>query len=217
MSAILSDKSASGTDTAPAGPDRDHGGRGRLFVVSAPSGAGKTTLCRAVLARIPKLQYSVSYTTRRPRSGERDGVAYHFISREEFIRGIDTGRWAEWAKVHGHCYGTSAEFIDRQLASGYDILLDIDVQGAMQIRKRYADCVSIFIMPPSRQELAARLRRRGADSRAEIKRRLTNAEAEMDCRDQYRHVLINDRLEVAIEELVALIISYRREATSARR
>jgi guanylate kinase len=163
------------------------------------------------------LRYSVSYTTRRPRSGEQDRVAYHFISREEFVKGIQTGRWAEWAEVHGHYYGTSAEFINRELASGHDILLDIDVQGAMQIRKRFADSVMIFIMPPSRKELAERLRRRGSDSREEIERRLKNAEAEMASRNLYRHILVNDRLDIAVEELVALIASYRSGTANRRR
>jgi guanylate kinase len=163
------------------------------------------------------LHYSVSYTTRRPRRGEQDRIAYHFISKEEFVRGIDSGRWAEWAEVHGYYYGTSAAFIDRELASGNDVLLDIDVQGAMQIRKRFADSVTIFIMPPTRQVLADRLRKRGSDSNGEINLRLKNAEAEMASRDQYRHVLINDRLELAIEELVALIMSYRHDSKNLHR
>ena len=199
-------------------PSRDGpAGKGRLFVVSAPSGAGKTTLCRAVLERIPELHYSVSYTTRLPRSGERDREAYNFISEEEFVRGIDSGRWAEWAKVHGHYYGTSAEFIGQQLASGQDILLDIDVQGAMQILRRFADSVSIFIMPPSKSVLEKRLRSRGSDSREAIDRRMRNADAEMASRHLYRHVVVNDRLDAAIEQLVALITSYRSRSADPRR
>ncbi len=204
-------------DDSTVAPSANPGHKGRLFVVSAPSGAGKTTLCRAVLDRLPGLQYSVSYTTRRPRRGEQNRIAYHFIGKEEFVRGIDSGRWAEWAEVHDHYYGTSAAFIDRQLKSGNDVLLDIDVQGAMQIRKRFADSVTIFIMPPSKMVLADRLRSRGSDSHEEIDRRLKNAEAEMASRDQYRHVLINDRLETAIEELVALITSYRQDSRNLPR
>jgi len=211
------DKRPSAGKTAPSPPERDRADQGRLFILSAPSGAGKTTLCKAALDRIPELRYSVSYTTRRPRSGEQDHVAYHFISTEEFVRGIGTGRWAEWAKVHGNYYGTSAEFIRQALASGHDILLDIDVQGARQIRKRFADSVTIFIMPPSRQVLEERLRRRGSERREEIKRRMDNAEAEMACKDLYRHVLVNDHLRVAIEELVALIASYRRRPADSPR
>ena len=208
-------KSAPGSQPASAATNAGQRAQGRLFIISAPSGTGKTTLCKAVLARIPQLRYSVSHTTRRPRSGEADGVSYHFISTEEFMRGIDAGRWAEWAKVHGHYYGTSAEFIQRQLASGHDVLLDIDVQGAMQIRKRFADSVAIFIMPPSRQVLAERLRSRGSDSQEEIEQRLKNAEAEMASRDRYQHILVNDRLQVATDELVALIHSYRRGPADA--
>ncbi len=201
--------------TAPLSANSDK--KGQLFVVSAPSGAGKTTLCRAVLDRLSGLQYSVSYTTRRPRRGEQDRIAYHFISKEEFVQGIHSGRWAEWAEVHGHYYGTSAAFIDRQLKAGNDILLDIDVQGAMQIKKRFADSVTIFIMPPSRKVLADRLRSRGSDSGEEIDRRLKNAEAEMARKDRYRHVLINDHLETAITDLVALITSYRQDTRNLPR
>jgi guanylate kinase len=218
MNAKGSNNKARESDITQNSPDEDHrNGQGRLFVVSAPSGAGKTTLCKAALARIPDLRYSVSYTTRRPRSGEQNGVAYHFIGREEFVRGIDTRRWAEWAKVHGHYYGTSAEFISLELSSGHDILLDIDVQGAMQIRKRFVECVTVFVMPPSRQVLEERLRSRGSDSREEIERRMKNAEKEMAGRHLYQHVLVNDRLDVAIKELVALIESYRREPAKRRR
>ena len=217
MSAVDPHKRTAAGKTDPAPPEKNRTQPGRLFVVSAPSGAGKTTLCKAALARIPELRYSISYTTRRPRSGEQNHVAYHFIGREEFMRGIEAGRWAEWAKVHGNYYGTSAEFIRQQLASGNDILLDIDVQGAQQIRKRFADSVTIFIMPPSRHVLAERLRSRGADSREEIQRRMENAEAEMASRNLYRHVLVNDRLDTAVEDLVALIASYRRKPVKPNR
>jgi guanylate kinase len=208
---MSTEEKAAVPNAASDAPSADSGHKGRLFVVSAPSGAGKTTLCRAALERLPGLHYSVSYTTRRPRSGEQDRIAYHFISKEEFVRGINSGRWAEWAEVHGHYYGTSAAFIDRELKSGHDILLDIDVQGAMQIKKRFADSVTIFIMPPSKEVLAERLRNRGSDSSADIDRRLKNAEAEMASRDRYRHVLTNDRLEIAIQELVELVSSYRQD------
>jgi guanylate kinase len=183
---------------------------GRLFVISAPSGAGKSTLCRALLARDPDLNYSISYTSRKPRGQERDGVDYHFVSEEEFERGIESGRWAEWARVHGNYYGTSAADLQRQLADGSDMLLDIDVEGTRQIRKRFPESVTIFIMPPSMEALEQRLRERGTDSEAAIRRRLQNAEAEMRFRGLYRHVVVNDRLPQAMAELIGLIDGYRR-------
>ena len=120
-----------------------------LFIIAAPSGGGKTTLCHEVLKRFPDMLYSVSYTTRPLRSGEKEGVAYHFVTTRDFEKGIAAGKWAEWAVVHGNYYGTSADFLDRGLANGRDILLDIDVQGTRQILERYPDCIAIFLMPPS--------------------------------------------------------------------
>ena len=183
-------------------------GHGRLFIVSAPSGAGKTTLCQALREQVPTLGYSISYTTRAPRPGERDGVDYHFVDRAAFEDGIRQGRWAEWARVHDHFYATAADFIDRCLAAGQDLLLDIDVQGAAQLLKRYPDSVTIFIEPPSMAELARRLSDRGLDSAATVAKRLRNAEQEMDRRWGYRHRIVNDRLDAAIAELVALVRGY---------
>lgn len=183
--------------------------QGLLFVISAPSGAGKTTLCQSVRSEFPDLLYSVSYTTRKPRSGEREGVDYHFIAAEEFKKRIRQSRWAEWAEVHGNIYGTSADVIDEGLSAGRDILLDIDVQGAAQIRERYPDCITIFIMPPDRETLRRRLETRGTDDRKEIARRLKNAEKEMAQRELYRHVIINDRLAQAQDELKTLVRQYR--------
>lgn len=183
---------------------------GRLFVISAPSGAGKTTLCKAALERFKKIRYSISYTTRQPRAGEIDHVDYHFISKAEFKRGIETGRWAEWAQVHGYYYGTCAEFIDQELAAGRDILLDIDIQGTGQILKRFPASITIFIMPPSLDELKKRLKKRGSDSQTVIQRRMNNAKAEMARKDMYRHIVVNDRLQIATAELIALIKAYRK-------
>ncbi len=180
-----------------------------IFIISAPSGGGKTTLSRALLGRFQDMLYSVSFTTRRPRSGEQDGVDYYFISQDDFIKGIDSQKWAEWAVVHGNYYGTSAEFIDKGLASGQDILLDIDVQGTIQILKQYPDSVTIFIMPPSLDVLRSRLQRRGADSEAAIAKRLVNAEKEMAKKDLYQYVIVNDRLPEAVEKLTSIIESYR--------
>lgn len=192
--------------------DRDRGMRGQmrghLFILSAPSGGGKSTLCRALLTHFPDLQYSVSFTTRVPRQGEREGKDYRFISPPEFERMIEQGKWAEWAKVHGNYYGTSADDIENHLSVGRDVLLDIDVQGTAQILKRYPDSVSIFIMPPSMDELKVRLEKRGTDIRETIKRRLAEAENEIRQKDRYRHVVINDQLEHAIEVLIGIIRKY---------
>ncbi len=184
-------------------------GRGRLFIVSAPSGAGKTTLCSAVLDRFSDLLYSVSYTTRKPRSGERNGIDYNFIKKEDFKKQIKAGKWAEWAEVHENYYGTSAEFIDNGLDSGRNILLDIDVQGTIQILERYPEAITIFIMPPSVNALRRRLELRDTDSKEIIDRRLKNAEVEMAKKDLYHHVILNDLLSDAIKELVAIIENYR--------
>jgi guanylate kinase len=181
-----------------------------VFIISAPSGAGKTTLLRAALERLPDLRYSVSYTTRAPRAGEVNGRDYTFISSAEFEDGIREGRWAEWAQVHGNYYGTSAEVLSQALAEGHDILLDIDVQGAQQICNCFPQSVTIFIMPPSLDVLEARLRTRGTDGPEAIALRLRNARGEMTQKGRYRHVIVNDILSTAVQELVAIIGSYRK-------
>ena len=185
------------------------GRAGLLFVLSAPSGAGKSTLCRAVLDRLPDILYSISYTTRPPRRGEQDEVHYHFIVKDEFKKGIERGRWAEWAKVHDNYYGTSADLLDRGLAGGQDILLDIDVQGMRQILNRFPAAITIFIMPPSLETLRSRLETRGTDSAEVIAVRLKNAQKEMAQKDRYRHIIINDQLTGAIAELTGIIEKYR--------
>jgi guanylate kinase len=190
-------------------PEKCAGGRAHLFIISAPSGAGKTTLCKAVLRRLNNLLYSVSYTTRKPRSGERDGVDYHFITKDEFIKKINNGKWAEWAEVYGNFYGTSAEFLEKGLSAGRDILLDIDVQGTIQILERYPESVPIFVVPPSLHELKSRLQSRGTDSKQEIERRLVSAKEEMFKKDMYRHVVCNEHLSNAVEELITIIKKYR--------
>ena len=180
-----------------------------LFVISAPSGAGKTTLCRIVLETFADIRYSISYTTRACRKGEKDGVDYHFVTKDDFEKGIANSKWAEWAQVHGNYYGTCADLLDRGLAEGRDILLDIDVQGTRQILKHYPDSVTIFIMPPSLGILRQRLESRGPDGTEVIAVRLTNAEQEMAQKALYRHVIVNDRLSDAITELTTLIENYR--------
>jgi len=183
--------------------------RGHLFIISAPSGAGKTTLAKAVLQQFTDMLYSISYTTRKPRAEERDDVDYHFVSKQDFKKGIKKGRWAEWAEVYGNYYGTSAEFIEKSLSSGCDILLDIDVQGTLQILKHYPDSVTIFILPPSMNALRKRLEMRGSDSKAVMEKRLVNAKKEMAQKKMYRHVIVNDKLSAAIEELSAIFKKYR--------
>jgi len=182
---------------------------GQLFIVSAPSGAGKSTLCRAVLKRFSDLLYSISYTTRAPRTGEQNGVDYYFIHKDEFEDGIARNRWAEWAEVHGNYYGTSAEFLDQWLSTGHDILLDIDFQGTRQILERYPEGVTIFILPPTLAVLKKRLETRRTDSPAVIALRLENAQKEMAQKDIYRHIVINDRLPAATAEMIAIFESYR--------
>jgi guanylate kinase len=182
---------------------------GVLFIISAPSGAGKSTLCRAVRNRFSDLVYSVSYTTRSPRGTEQNGVDYHFISKDEFEKGIAHGRWAEWAEVHGHYYGTCADFLDGELSAGRDILLDIDIQGTGRILQRNPDAVTIFIMPPSLETLKFRLQSRGTDSPEVIAVRLKNAREEIAQKDIYRHIITNDRLADAVAELVAIFEKYR--------
>jgi guanylate kinase len=182
---------------------------GHLFIISAPSGAGKTTIAKAVLQKFKDMCYSISYTTRKPRAEERDGVDYHFVSKQDFKNGIKKARWAEWAEVYGNYYGTSAEFIEKKLSSGCDILLDIDVQGTLQILKHHPDSVTIFILPPSINVLRKRLEMRGSDSQAVIEKRLINAKKEMVQKKMYRHIIVNDELSVAIDEICAIFNKYR--------
>jgi len=182
---------------------------GHLFIVSAPSGAGKTTLCRALLTHFPDLLYSISYTTRPARKGEQDGVDYYFTPKDEFEKGITQHRWAEWAQVHGNYYGTSAEFLDQRLSASHDILLDIDVQGTRQIIKLYPGAVTVFILPPSLEVLKQRLEARGTDSPKVIALRLENAKKETPQKDIYRHIVINEQLEAATAEMIAIFESYR--------
>ena len=180
-----------------------------LFIIAAPSGGGKTTLCREVRKRFSDILSSVSYTTRKLRDGEQEGVDYHFIDKDDFENGIAAGKWAEWALVHGNYYGTSADFLDKGLSDGRDILLDIDVQGTGQILEQYANSVAIFILPPSLEALQQRLIARGTDSAESIAVRLRNAEKEMNQQDLYHHIIVNDQLSKAVAELISIIENYR--------
>ncbi len=184
--------------------------KGQLFILSAPSGAGKTTLLKKVMAQVVGLAFSVSHTTRSPRSGEKDGVDYHFVSLEEFRTMRDQGLFLEWAEVHGNFYGTSRPAVVKQLEQGQDIILDIDVQGAAIIWKDPTiEAVSVFIAPPSLQELEKRLRGRGTETDETIELRLNNAAREMEAASDYEYLVINDSLEEAAATLQAVIIGQR--------
>jgi guanylate kinase len=175
--------------------------RGKLYVVSAPSGAGKTTLIKEILRRFKTLSYSVSHTTRAPRNNEQQGIDYCFITEEEFQEKIDQNYWLEWAKVHGNYYGTSKDFIKTSLDQGKNLILDIDVQGTCEIIKSGLEMVTIFIMPPSIAILSQRLESRGSDSKKVIDKRIENARLEIAKNNMYQYVVINDDLDKAIEEL----------------
>lgn len=183
--------------------------KGSLFVVSAPSGAGKTTLCRELVSSLPHLRFSVSYTTRQPRQGEVNDRDYTFISREDFMSIADKGGFIEWAEVHAELYGTSRKRLEELMDSGNDVILDIDTQGAMQIREKFAMGTYIFVLPPSMEVLEQRLEQRMTDSKEEIEKRIKRAVAEIKTYPKYDYVIINDRLEDALKEFEAIIISHR--------
>ncbi len=178
--------------------------QGKLFVVSAPSGAGKTTLVRYVLDRLPMLSYSISSTTRSPRHTETHGRDYFFITQEEFKEKIEQGQWLEWARVFDYYYGTSKEFVQSRLSEGRSLLLDIDVQGAAQVMASDLEPVTIFILPPSMDVLARRLKNRGTDSPQVIEKRLKKADAEMEQAKKYQYQMVNDDLEQAQSELLRI-------------
>ena len=183
--------------------------RGTLFVVSAPSGAGKTTLCREIRLRLPDLAYSVSVTTRPPRPGEIDGADFRFVGVSEFQAMLARGEFAEWATVHGNLYGTRARALEDALATGRDVLLDIDTQGAAQLRARYPDAVLIFILAPSVKELEQRLRERRSNMDADIERRLVRAREEIALWRQYDYLIVNRDVKEAMEQLESIILAER--------
>lgn len=201
-------------------PERMPPPQGILFVVSAPSGAGKSTLTERLMKSVPGISFSVSTTTRPIRSGEQEGVDYHYVDHERFEEMIERGEFIEHATVHGHHYGTRWETVEKTLASDRDLLLDIDVQGAAQIRGRIRNfvpqsrnshsitpfpAVFVFIMPPSLEILAGRLRGRGTDSEETIRRRLENAEGEMRRSKEYDHIVINADVDEAAERLISIV------------
>jgi len=182
----------------------------RVFIISAPSGSGKSTLVKRLLAQDRNLIFSTSYTTRDPRGAEVDGEHYHFITREDFEERIRKDEFLEWALVFGNYYGTHRGILERGQAEGKDVVLDIDVQGARQLKEKIPDAVSIFILAPSREELAKRLRTRSEDSEEVIQRRLAGAAREIEDFRRYDYVLVNDDVDLASERLRAIVAAERR-------
>jgi guanylate kinase len=191
--------------------------QGIVFILSAPSGAGKTTLYHELRKIHPEIKLSVSCTTRVRREGERDGWDYHFISARQFDTMRARGEFAEWANVHGNLYGTPRKVLDQSIRTGRDILLDIDVQGARKIKSAYPDAVSIFVLPPSLAELKRRLSARGTDDPEVIRRRLANAQGEMGQIIHYDYFIVNRRVEEAIKRLCAVVEAERGKVTRVNR
>src|SRR5690348_15508831 len=177
----------------------------RVFVITGPSGVGKGTLIRGLMERIPALELSVSATTRDPRPGERDGVDYHFLGREEFDRRVAAGEFVEHADYAGRSYGTLRSELQDRLAAGIPVVLEIEVQGARQVRAAMPDAVQVFIAPPSLEALRARLVGRGTDDPDEVERRLQVAERELAAQPEFAHVIVNDRLEDALQALIGIV------------
>jgi len=182
-----------------------------LFVITAPSGAGKTSLIEALMKNDPSLKLSISYTTRAPRPGEKDGVDYHFVDDATFLAMRGRGEFLESAEVHGYRYGTSKKVITDALQRGEDLILEIDWQGARQVRAIYPDCVGIFILPPSIEELERRMRSRGKDAEAVMRRRLDNARGEMDHAGEFNYAIINKDFDIALRDLSRIIAAERNQ------
>jgi guanylate kinase len=183
--------------------------RPAIYIISAPSGSGKSTLVNELLKLVPNLEFSISYTTRSPRGSEQNGKQYHFVTRQEFDEMIRAGEFLEHATFDGNCYGTARQFLREAGKKGNDLLLDIDVLGAEQIKQKLTDGVSIFIMPPDRKTLESRLRKRSEDAEDVIARRLGTAAREMGNYDKYDYILINDDLEESIESLRSIVLAER--------
>ncbi len=188
----------------------DHNSRrGLIFVICAPSGTGKSTLIKRLMDEFPDFGFSISYTTREPRGREQNGREYHFVSRESFEAMRSRGEFAEWAEVHGNYYGTAVAPVQALLAQGKDALFDIDVQGALQLKKVFVDGVFVFLLPPSREELEQRLRSRGTDSDEAIAKRLGNSLGELKLAGEFDHWIVNNDLEKAYSELRAVYLAGR--------
>lgn len=192
--------------------------RGTLYIVAAPSGAGKSSIVNAVLARDPNIRLSVSFTSRPPRPGERHAEHYHFVSAAEFEAMVAAGEFFEYARVHGDWKGTARQSVEPQLAAGHDVLLEIDWQGARQVRAKVPDAVSVFILPPSRAALEERMRKRGQDSEVVIRRRLAAAREEMSHYGEFDYVIVNEVFETAVAEMGSIFTAsrLRRDAQAAR-
>ena len=182
---------------------------GLIFVLSAPSGAGKSTIKEALMKRIDGLSYSISHTSRPPRGRERDGMDYHFVSRRVFEEMIEKDAFLEWAQVHGHLYGTAREAVKEQISAGSDVLMDVDVKGARNVKQRFPDSILIFLLPPSLEILEKRLTNRGTDDSQVIKKRMARASEEIRNCFWYDYMVINDDLEPAILESRSIILSAR--------
>lgn len=183
--------------------------RGTLIVVSAPSGAGKSSLAERVLKRLSNLRFSISYTTRAPRGTEQHGIDYYFVSEDEFRAMRDRDEFLECAEVHGHLYGTHEKPVEEMLNQGFDVMLDIDVQGAEQVRRRVPEAVLVFILPPSCEVLGARLRARNLNAPADIERRLRNAAIEVQLYERFDYAVLNEDLDRALDQLEAIIVAER--------
>ena len=177
----------------------------RVFVITGPSGVGKGTLIRSLRERVPELELSVSATTRAPRPGEEDGVAYHFLTDADFQRRVEAGEFVEHATYSGRRYGTLRAELDRRTRDGHPVVLEIEVQGARQVRRTMPEALQVFIAPPSRDALRARLVGRGTDDAEQVEARLRTADAELEAQDEFAHVVVNDRLEDAVDELTAIV------------
>jgi guanylate kinase len=187
-----------------------------VFIISAPSGSGKSTLVNEVRKLVPGLEFSISYTTRDPRQCEQDGREYHFVTRQEFDDMVRHDEFLEHADVFGNCYGTARRFLHEAEQRGHDLLLDIDVQGADQIKEKIPGAVSIFILPPDRNSLEFRLRHRGQDSQDVIQRRLATATREIENYGKYDYILINDRLDESIEALKSILLAERQKRSGVQ-
>jgi guanylate kinase len=192
---------------------RRHSGRGSLFIVSAPSGAGKTTICKKIIGMADNLRTSVSFTTRKPRQGEVGGEDYTFVTEKRFRQMIEKGEFVEWAEVHGNLYGTSRKRLEQLVAAGCDVILDIDTQGARQIKKTYGNGVFIFILPPSMTELKHRLEKRMSNTREDMARRLKRAVEEIREYKMYDYVIVNDLLNSSLRTFEAIITAERQRST----